>query len=306
MTDVLVPVVRGLLLLALLLLLGLGVGATLVARAGVERDPAAAATLRGWFTRLPGLLAWFILTLALARGALQLLAFTMPGEPVDAALLRAVLLEGTWGTAWIVLTAGSFLLLALSWLLMAQPTRQRAVVLAFALVLAWAQAGMGHGADEALWRAGLGRAVHLAHLVGGGLWLGALGILALTVLPTLRTGERTPLLAAVIARFSLPARAGAVLLVVSGGVATWQYTGSLLDAVATPWGRLLLAKLLLLAGVAALGWHNWRRVTPALVAGEPDAADRLATAVRWELVLGAALLALTAVLVGTALPIDAA
>jgi len=304
MLEILTPAVRGLVLLTILLLVGLGVATHLTARAGIERDPEAAAVVRGWFTRLPGLLAWFLLMLSLARGALQVLAFSEPGAPMDPELARAVLLEGSWGTGWLVITVGAFLLLAISWLLMARPVAQRRVVLGAALVLAWAQAGMGHGADGALWPAGLGRAIHLGHLVGGGLWLGTLSILALAVLPTLRSPERLPILARVIGQFSVPARAGAALLLVSGAVATWTYTGPLLEVPATLWGRLLLVKLGLLGGVAALGWHNWKRITPALEAGEVTAPARLRRAVLGELLLGILMLAATAVLVGTGLPVD--
>jgi putative copper resistance protein D len=304
MLDVLTPVVRGLLLLAILLLIGVGVAAPLATRAGTDRDPEAAAILRGWFTRLPGLLAWFLLMLSLARGALQVLAFSEPGAPIDPELARAVLVEGSWGIGWLIITVGAFLLLAISWLLMARPVAQQRVVLGAALVLAWAQAGMGHGADDALWPAALGRAIHLGHLLGGGLWLGTLTILALAVLPTLQTPERQPLLASVITRFSIPARAGAALLLLSGAIATWTYTGPLRDVPTTLWGRLLLVKLGLLGGVAAFGWRNWKRITPALEAGESSAPARLRRAVLGELLLGFLLLAVTAVLVGVALPVD--
>ncbi len=304
MVEVLTPIVRGLLLLAILLLLGLGVAAPLTARAQIDADPGAAAVLRGWFTRLPGLLAWFLLMLSIARGALQVLAFSEPGAPIDPALARAVLLEGSWGMGWMVITVGAFLLLAISWLLMARPLAQHRVVLGAALVFAWAQAGMGHGADDALWPAGLGRAIHLGHLLGGGLWLGTLTILALAVLPTLQTPARQPMLARVIGLFSIPARAGAALLVVSGVIAAWIYTGPLLEVPTTLWGRLLLVKLGLLGGVAAFGWHNWKRITPALEAGEATAPARLRRAVLGELLLGFLLLAATAVLVGTGLPVD--
>ena len=52
--------------------------------------------------------AWF------ACGALQVLAFAEPGVAPEPDLVRAVLLEGSWGTGWIVQTAGAFLLLLLS------------------------------------------------------------------------------------------------------------------------------------------------------------------------------------------------
>lgn len=305
MIDVLTPLVRGLFLLALLPLLGLAVTTPLVRRAGVDHDPVAAAVIRGWLTRLPGLLAWFLLTLSLARGALQVLAFSDPAAPIDPELARVVLLEGSWGLGWTLQTFGAFLLLAISFLTMRRPPAQHLAVVAFGALLAWAQAGMGHGADTALWPDGLGRATHLGHLLGGGVWLGTLMVLALAVFPTLATPDRTPLLAAVVRRFSVPARAGALLLVLTGAVSTWHYTGSLLDAPGTLWGRLLLLKLALLAGVAAMGWYNWRRITPRLEAGADGAAADLRRAVLLELVLGFLLLAATAVLVGTAVPVEA-
>lgn len=304
MLEALTPVVRDVLLVALLLLLGLGVAAHLMARVDLGRDPQAAGTIAGWFARLPGLIAWFLLSVSLLRGALQVLSFSEPGAPLDPDLARAVLLEGSWGTGWLIQSVGAFLLLALSWLLIRRPQAQRRTVMVFALALAWAQAGMGHGADDALWAPALGRAMHLGHLLGGGLWLGTLGILALAVLPTLSTPERQPILAEVVRAFSIPARTGAALLVITGTVAFWMYTGPLLAVPGTLWGRLLLLKLALLAVVATLGWHNWRRLTPALEAGSPGAAQRLRRAVAWELTLGFLLLAATAVMVGTALPVD--
>lgn len=304
MLEALTPVVRGALLVALLLLLGIGVAAHLMARIDLQRDPEAARTIEGWFGRLPGLIAWFFLCVSLVRGVLQLLSFSDPGEALDPDLARAVLLEGSWGTGWLIQSVGAFLLLAISWLLVKRPLARRRTVMAFALALAWAQAGMGHGADDALWAPAMGRAMHLGHLLGGGLWLGTLAVLALAVIPTLSTEGRQPILAEVVRAFSMPARAGAVMLVVTGTVAFWMYTGPLLAVPGTLWGRLLLLKLALLAGVAALGWHNWRRLTPALEGGATDAPARLQRAVAWELTLGFLLLAATAVMVGTALPVD--
>lgn len=304
MLGALTPIVHGVLLLAVLLLLGLGAAAHLVTRVDLERDPEAARTIEGWFARLPGLFAWCFLSVSLVRGVLQLLSFSEPGAPFDPDLARAVLLEGSWGTGWMIQSVGSFLLLALSWLLIRRPVAQRRTVMVFALALAWAEAGMGHGADDALWAPALGRAMHLGHLLGGGLWLGTLGVLALAVLPTLSTPSRQPILAEVVRAFSVPARSGAALLLVTGTVAFWMYTGALLAVPGTLWGRLLLLKLALLGGVAALGWHNWKRLTPALETGAPGASRQLRRAVAWELTLGFLVLAATAVMVGTALPID--
>ncbi len=68
------------------------------------------------------------------------------------------------------------------------------------------------------------------------------------------------------------------------------------------WGKLLMLKLALMLGVLALGWYNWRVVTPALDGVDANARQRLRFAVRFELLLGIAMLIVTAFLVASALP----
>jgi putative copper export protein len=303
--PLLFPVVRGLIAATLLLLIGVPVAAALVRRHGPRPALPARETMDGWFERLPGLLAWFLLICSLMRGALQLLSFTDPGTPIAGDLVRAVLLEGSWGTAWIAQSVAAFALLAISWLWRREPRRLTVAMLLLLLIAAVAEGGLGHGADE-LWPGVLGRIVHAVHLLGSGLWLGTLAILALVVLPSLRGDDAVPVLAAVVRGFSLPARIGVVLVITSGVTATWRYSGG--DLLALPgalWGQLLLIKGLVVVGAMLLGGWNWRRVTPALTAGTPQAAATLRRAVAAELLLGAVALLLTAWLIGSPLPVPA-
>lgn len=302
--TLLFPFVRGLITATLLLLVGLQVAEGIVARRVTGRDQLVDATLRGWFARLPGLLAWFLLMLSLARGALQVLSFVDPGEQVTSALVKGMLWQGTWGDAWVLQSSAALLLLATSWLLRTNQPLRRPVAMLLVAVLLWSQTGMGHPTDE-LWGSRLGRIVDLTHLAGGGYWLGTLGILALTVIPMLRGESHVTTLAAVVRDFSMPARLGAGMLLLSGGLATWNYAGSLAAIPATPWGQLLLAKLSCLAGVAAIGWWNWKVVTPALEGAAPAAPSRLRRAVAIELGLGLVMLAITALLVASPLPVHA-
>jgi putative copper export protein len=303
--SLLFPVVRGLIAATLLLLIGIPVAAALVRRHGPRPALPARETMDGWFERLPGLLAWFLLICSLMRGALQLLSFTDPGAPIAGDLVRAVLLEGSWGTAWMAQSIAAFALLAISWLWRREPRRLTVAMVLLLLIAAVAEGGLGHGADE-LWPGVLGRIVHAVHLLGSGLWLGTLAILALVVLPSLRGDDAVPVLAAVVRGFSLPARIGVVLVLTSGVTATWRYSGG--DLLALPgalWGQLLLLKVLAVVGTMLLGGWNWRRVTPALTAGTPQAAATLRRAVAAELLLGAVALILTAWLIGSPLPIPA-
>lgn len=299
------PVVRGLILVTLLALVGTVAAARLIARTDL-RDPHAAAVIGGWLTRLPGLLAWFLLTLSLLRGALQVLSFSDPGMPVDTELAIAVLTVGPWGTGWMVQTAAAFILLALSWLLRHDTKRLQLTVALMTLILIVAQSGMGHGVEDFWQPMVLGRLVHGGHLLGAGLWVGTLLVLAIAVIPSLRGDTAHAALAQVIRRFSGLARLGALLVVLSGVVATVTYVEALSQLWTTTWGLLLLAKLGAFVGIAVLGWINWRVITPRLMAGTPPAARQLRTAVAVEGALALLLLALTAVLVATALPVAAA
>jgi putative copper export protein len=300
---ILTPLVGGLIFLALVLLVGVVVTGWLVDSAAVT--PAdGAARIRGWLLRLPSLLAWFLLMLLLIRGALQILAFSDPTMPADSELVRAVLTTGAWGNAWLVELAAAFSTLALAWLFAARPRGQRLALSVTVLLAILAEAGVGHGV-EAVWRPlVLGRLVHASHLLGAGIWIGTLMILALTVIPTLlHTDAREPL-ARVIGRFSIAARLGVTLLFASGFTMTWMYTARLVDLATPFWGRLLLLKLAILTPALALGWYNWRVVTPRLRGGVPPAARTLRRSVLIEVALAVLILAVTAVLVTQALPID--
>lgn len=294
------PFVRGFILLAILLLIGTVVATRLASRhlQAVHRSHVDA-----WHSRLPGLVAWFLLTLSLARGALQLLSFTDPGEPLEGELVKAVLLEGTWGVSWMLQTSAALVLLAGSWLMRARPAALRALSVACVATIVWAQSGMGHPADD-LWPSVLGRAVSVLHVSGAGIWLGTLGVLTLTTFPVLRERADVPVLAAIVRDFSVWARAGVALVIISGVVATWKYVNSFAALVGSGYGRLVLAKIALVAVIAAAGWWNWRIVTPSLEGSDESAPQWLRMGVTIELVLGTVVLALTAVLVGSWLPVD--
>ena len=296
------PLTRGLILITLMLLTGTVTAGALVHRAGIDGRTSAAHVIHGWLGRLPGLLAWFLLTLSLLRGALQVLSFTDPGTSIDPELARAVLTSGSWGAGWVSQTLVAFIVLALSWLFRRTPQRVRWTMALGVMALLIAQAGMGHGVEPFWDPSGLGRVVHFGHLVGAGIWMGTLAVLALAVFPSLAADTQHRPMVTLLGDFSRVARIGALLLVVSGVVATWTYTNTLSELWLTTWGKLLLAKLVLLAGVAAIGFWNWRVLTPRLDADAPNAAGQLRRAVALELSLALFLIAVTAVLVGVGTP----
>ncbi len=298
----LMPLIRGLILLTLLLLVGCAVVRRLVRTHLADADLTIRQRATLWLLILPRALATFLLALCLARSAAQLLLFMSPGEALDPDFAKAVLMGGTWGRSNVGQTAIAAFLFAAFTLARTRPRVMHGLLLAALPLLLWTQSGMGHATDER-WPPLLGRLVHTGHLVGGGLWLGTLAVLAIAVLPNLLGQHRLGHLARVIAAFSIPARIGAALVVGSGLIASWHYGVTIQAALATDWGRYLVIKLLCFGGILLAGWWNWRRVTPALLQEQPGSDQRLRRAVRIELALGVALLIATALLVGSEHPV---
>jgi copper transport protein len=131
----------------------------------------------------------------------------------------------------------------------------------------------------------------ILHVVCAAFWFGALPSLlrALRLLPARDA-------AAVLRRFSRLGVVAVLLLAVAGvAMAAIQLRG--LSALwQTSYGIVLSAKLGLVAGLLLIALANKGTLTPALSAGRPGSAVRLARNIRLEIVLIAAVLALTAAL----------
>jgi hypothetical protein len=102
------------------------------------------------------------------------------------------------------------------------------------------------------------------HIAAAGVWIGGLVILV-SGLRGSTAGERVRS----IARFSNLAALGLVLITVTGIVRGLQEVGEW-DALATTYGALVVAKVTLLAAIAALGALNrWRHVSAAATDARP-------------------------------------
>ncbi|WP_031185092.1 copper resistance protein CopC [Streptomyces sp. NRRL F-5635] len=136
-----------------------------------------------------------------------------------------------------------------------RPAAGVGVVLAVALALTWAAAEHAAAGPQVP----VAMASSVLHLLATAVWLG--GLVAL--LTTLRASRSAPG-AATVVRFSRTAFAAVTVLVVTGVYQSWRGLGSWQALTATTYGRLLLAKVVLVAvllGAAAVS----RRWTAALV-----------------------------------------
>ena len=95
-----------------------------------------------------------------------------------------------------------------------------------------------------------------------------------------------------VAAFSRVARVAVAVLLVTGALKIWMHIDAASELWTTPWGRSLLVKTGVVAGVMALGLYNWRVVRPRLERGAGGALPAVV-----ELLLGAAAVAVTSFLV---------
>ncbi|MFC8221985.1 copper resistance CopC/CopD family protein [Streptomyces sp. NPDC057362] len=140
------------------------------------------------------------------------------------------------------------------------------VVLAVGLALTWAA---GEHASAGI-QVPVAMTSSVLHLLATAVWLG--GLVALLV--TLRALRPSPDPAGVVARFSRTAFAAVTVLVVTGVYQSWRGLGSWQALTGSTYGRLLLAKVVLVAVLLAAAAVS-RRWTAALVTApvavrEPD------------------------------------
>ena len=153
---------------------------------------------------------------------------------------------------------------------------------------------MGHGAASDSWTQ---LVADVVHVVAAAAWIGALAAFVLLLRVPLAyaqidTAERA------LRRFSAFGVPLVALLVLSGLVNGWMLVGPahLAALPATGYGRLLLLKLALFAGMLGLAALNRNRHTPALARqpGDPRTLRRLRRSVALEFLLGFLVLAAVA------------
>ncbi|MGE0812396.1 MAG: CopD family protein [Vicinamibacterales bacterium] len=175
-------------------------------------------------------------------------------DGLTAESLRTIAIESRWGAGWRwqVLAAAGVTAAAL-----APPGLPGRAVLFAAAVLAQAVAipALGHAAGEPS-----RVALHAAHVLASGAWLGTLAVFVLAGVGRPRAGTRAPDAdGGLIARFSPVALACAAAVGVSGVIAAVIYVGSPQALVESPYGRLLMAKLTAVGAAGGCGFMNWRR-----------------------------------------------
>lgn len=204
-----------------------------------------------------------------------------------------------WAAGWWLHVAGTVLVTGGLFLINRDGVRPAAwkVIGLGALLLPFVPVLSGHGWSDSP-RAVSAVATYL-HVVAAGGWMGALGCLLWVNArigndPASRADESpdTPGLAEMVAAFSRVAQFAVAVLLFTGGLKIWTHIDTASQLWTTPWGRSLLVKAGIVAGVMALGLYNWRVVRPRLERGAGGTRPAFI-----ELLLGVAAVAVTSFLV---------
>lgn len=254
-------------LLALVMCLGtLSCRLWVVPPAATEADIAAIFTLRTALWRLLGI-CLIALTVSSA-GELLGRTLTMSGLPLAmlGRTLPIVVLRTHYGRVWFV-RIGALAMLWIGWgagrRRLHVPSIPASMLVAGGL-MALTRSLSGHAAD---WGdVTLAVLMDGLHLLAGGLWGGGLLALTCAVLPPVRrcADQQRVLLADLARRFATLASMALAVVLLTGFVNAWIQVGSVPALWATPYGRTLLAKLLLVCLVLLLGAVNHYIYVPLL------------------------------------------
>ncbi len=218
-------------------------------------------------------------------------------EPVTLELVRLVGIESRWASGWQPQAGVSVLAVVVAAWWTWRPEGGWWLA-ALAAAGAWVTLPLtGHAAS---FGTSLPHFAQVAHGIGAGLWVGALAVVVAVARLLRREPQGRERVADLVRRFSPMALAAVATIALSGVVTGAFYLASVDDLRATPYGRALLLKVVLFLATGAVGAYNWRRLTPRL--GELSGPARLLRSARLELLLAAAALLVTAVLVHLAIP----
>jgi copper resistance protein D len=213
-------------------------------------------------TLLGGLL-WFVFSVANMSGVLA--------GVTDPEVIWTVVHDTGFGNVWTARLVLSVFMVGLIWNRVDEKVapRRDLITPAVSAVLLISLAGVGHSQIDD----GFAGVIHVvsdaAHLLAAGAWLG--GLVPLGYILLLRGRERAPAqkseLNEVLLRFSRVGYVAVAALIGSGMLNGWFLIGNISGLFATPYGKLLIVKLVLFAGMVALAVLNRFWLVPSLTEG---------------------------------------
>jgi copper transport protein len=237
--------------------IGLAVARAL-ARRSRPSDPGLA-LLDRWLARAALVTAALLLAAHVARAWAHTAMAFGAADSLSMENLSLIVLESRWGESWrLQLYAAGTVLLTATALRVWRPAWIAYAAAVFAAAAAIPLLGHAGGSAPR-------HALHLAHLLGGGAWLGTLAVLVGIRWQAQRgTVWAQAAALSLVGAFSPLALGAAALAGASGVVATWLYVGAAPNLLTTNYGRALLFKLACVFIVLLCGRANWQRARVGL------------------------------------------
>lgn len=244
---------------------------------------------------------------AIVRLTFQVVSLSDPGATGSSLwqLLIAIATDTNWGHVWLVHTTLA-VVAAVAFSFAKRGPRAAWVTAAVAAAgLAATPAFAGHAIGVERHRFVVVAADAL-HVIGAGVWLGTLGVLAGVMLRDPGTPKRRAPqdwgtdISAVVRAFSPVALTSAAIVSATGVIAAWVHLDSVASLWRTDYGRALLVKLSLVVLALAAGAYNWQYATAALTA--EGGVQKFRRSGFTEVVVSALILLATAVLIALPLP----
>ena len=166
--------------------------------------------------------------------------------------LRTIALESRWGHSWRIQLGAAGLVFAAAAAVRYARRPGWALYSIATLVYCCCVPLLGHGAG-----APERTLLHAVHVAAGAIWIGTLVILVMLV--STRRATDPAAVHQMVAAFSSVALPSAAILLATGAIASVLYVQQIAHLWDSVYGRVLVAKLSLVALVAACGRRNWQR-----------------------------------------------
>jgi copper transport protein len=265
-----------------------------------ELDAATESAMATRIASLSAIAAGVFVIATLARLYLQ--NRMMSGDiATDVAHLRAMSMETNWGAAWRPQLAAGVVAFFGFLIVRRMSTMGWMVLGAVLITLAAVTATAGHAGSSPQLPL-LAVLADTFHIIGASGWMGSLLWMVVAGLPIIQSSSdrRAARAAALVHAFSPMALGFGGVVGVTGVVSAKLKFDTFSALWSTSYGQVLLVKLALLVALAALGYHNWRRVRPSL--GTDEGTARLERSASIEVGIGVLVVIVTAILVATPTP----
>jgi copper transport protein len=202
-----------------------------------------------------------------------------------------------WGHGWMIGLVGALVMLA--GLAAGRGSYVGWVIAGLGVAaVATSEALTGH-AGASLHRLPLAVAVDVAHVLGAGGWLGGLTAVMFCGMPALRgvsDDERPRVGSSLVRAYHRAAVDSVTVVVLTALVAAWLRLGTISELWTSAYGNMLLRKIFFVVILLGFGLYHWR--TSVKADWDADSKFRFQRTVAFELVIGAVVVAFTALLIG--------